>query len=425
MTSHAAVVARGMGRPCIVGAGKLFIDQEKKTVSNKKIVLKSGDLITIDGFSGEIYLGKLETADPELSNDYLTIMNWADKYRNLQIRSNAETVTDISKALSFGAEGVGLCRTEHMFFEDERIIFIREMIMSDTKQGREIALKKLLNFQRDDFIEIFRLLKEKPITIRLLDLPMHEFLPNSHIEIKEVANALNVGESYAKEKVHQLQESNPMLGHRGVRMAITYPEIYEMQVRAIFEAVVYVKRNNKLKISPEIMIPLVSNSMEIKLVKRLVQRIRNRIEIELGEKINFTLGTMIELPSAAVRGKEISKEVSFFSFGTNDLTQTVLGLSRDDSSKFLNQYVEKKLFEKDPFVSIDIESVGKIVEIGTINGRQGNNSLKIGICGEHGADPESINFFEILGIDYISCSPYKIPLARLAAAQASILLDRK
>ena len=420
MTSHAAVVARGMGKPCIVGAENLVIDYSKKTISSKEISLEEGDLISIDGSTGEIFIGELELEAPELSEEFNTLMEWCNEIKKLEIRANAETAVDTSKALEFGAEGIGLCRTEHMFFEGERILPMREMIMSDSKQGRKRALKKLIKYQISDFEALFKLLKGKPITVRLLDPPMHEFLPKSDLEISQLANEINVSPSHISEILMKLSESNPMLGHRGVRLGLSYPEIYEMQVEAILRAAHLIYENEKLEVAPEIVIPLVMNAGELTEMKRILIKKIKKIEKKLNYKFTYTIGTMIELPSAALNSVEIAKDADFFSFGTNDLTQTTLGLSRDDASKFLGEYVEKQIFNIDPFISIDPDTVGRLVEISSNDGKKANNSLKIGVCGEHAGDPNSIYFLNALNIDYISCSPFRIPAARLAAAQAEI-----
>ena len=420
MTSHAAVVARGMGRPCIAGAEQLLINYDEKIISNKEMTLQEGETVTIDGTTGEIFLGELETVDAEPTEDYQTVMKWADQYRRLRVRANSETIEDTKKALSFGAEGIGLCRMEHMFFEGERIIFMREMIMAETKQGRKKALKKLLKYQKKDFKQLFKLLQGKPVTVRFLDPPMHEFLPSGDMELKDVAEASGITFNYAKEKSLRLQESNPMLGHRGVRLAISYPEIYIMQARAALEALVEVKSEDNISTDLEIMIPLIATGKELSLIKKDIQKTCNKIQEKHKVTIEYKFGTMIELPSAALRAEEISKYADFFSFGTNDLTQTTLGLSRDDSAKFLDDYLDKNIFQVDPFVSIDIKAVGKLIELATHAGLAGNKDIKIGICGEHGGDPESIIFFEKIGLDYVSCSPYRIPIAKLSAAQACI-----
>ena len=421
MTSHAAVVARGMGKPCIVGAEILIIDNELKTISNGATTLYEGDMISIDGGLGEVYIGELESEPSKLSDEFHTLMEWCDKFRRLTIRANAETIIDTEKSLDFGADGIGLCRTEHMFFEGERIIPMREMIMSDTKQGRERALSKLITYQISDFEALFLLLKDKPITVRLLDPPMHEFLPKSDIEITELGNAIGVSPAHIKEMLLKLSESNPMLGHRGVRLGLSYPEIYEMQVEAILRASYNLQKNEKLGVSPEIMIPLVMNSEELSQMKEVIIEKISQLEEELKFTFNFTIGTMIELPSAALNSSSIAEHADFFSFGTNDLTQTTLGLSRDYASKFLNTYIENDIFSTDPFVSIDQASVGRVVKMSVDEGKKSNNELKIGVCGEHAGEAESIKFFNTLEIDYISCSPFRIPTAKLAAAQAEII----
>ena len=421
MTSHAAVVARGMGKPCVVGAESLTINIEDKSISNGDIILKEGDVISLDGSLGEVYTGALAVEPPNMSESFLKLMEYCDEYRKLSIRANAETELDTIKALEFGAEGIGLCRTEHMFFEGERIMPMREMIMSDTSNGRERALNKLIKFQINDFESLFSLLKDKPITVRLLDPPMHEFLPKSDIEISNLAKESGVTTSYIHEILLKLSESNPMLGHRGVRLGLSYPEIYEMQVEAIFRAVHNIAKKEAITLSPEIMIPLVMNANEFSQMKDVLTAKIKEIELELNTEFTYTMGTMIELPSAALNSESIALEADFFSYGTNDLTQTTLGLSRDDASKFLSLYVEKKIFNKDPFVSIDQPSVGSLVDMSSRNGKKANRSLKIGICGEHAGDPNSIFYLNTLDIDYISCSPYRIPAARLAAAQAELM----
>ncbi len=421
MTSHAAVVARGMGKPCVVGAEGLTIDVENKTVGNGEELLSEGDIISIDGSLGEVYIGELETEPPKPSDEFNTLMEWCNEYKKLAIRANSETVIDTKKSLEFGAEGIGLCRTEHMFFEGERIIPMREMIMSESKQGRKRALKKLINFQIADFESLFLLLKDKPITVRLLDPPMHEFLPKSDIEMAELGNVIGVSPSYVREMLVKLSESNPMLGHRGVRLGLSYPEIYEMQVEAILMAAYNVQKKEGITVAPEIMIPLVMNSEELNQMKNILVKKLSKIQKKLDFTLNYTIGTMIELPSAAINSESIAEHADFFSFGTNDLTQTTLGLSRDDASKFLTKYVENNIFTQDPFVSIDKDTVGKAVEISVNDGRKSNKNLKIGVCGEHAGEAESIHFFNTLEIDYISCSPFRIPTAKLAAAQAQII----
>ena len=421
MTSHAAVVARGMGKPCVVGAEGLTIDVENKTIDNGERVLTEGDIISIDGSLGEVYIGELETEPPRPSDEFNTLMDWCSEYKRLAVRANAETLLDTEKSLEFGAEGIGLCRTEHMFFEGERIIPMREMIMSESQQGRKRALKKLIDFQIADFESLFLLLKEKPITVRLLDPPMHEFLPKSDIEMTELGNAIGVSPSYIREMLVKLSESNPMLGHRGVRLGLSYPEIYEMQVEAILRAAYNIQKKDGVLVTPEIMIPLVMNAKELHQMKNLLIKKISKVQKKLDYTFDYTIGTMIELPSAALNSGSIAEHADFFSFGTNDLTQTTLGLSRDDASKFLTKYVDNDIFSQDPFVSIDKKTVGKAVEISVNEGRQSNKNLKIGVCGEHAGEAESIHFFNTLAIDYISCSPYRIPTAKLAAAQAQIL----
>ena len=420
MTSHAAVVARGMGKPCIVGAEILIIDNELKTISNGATTLNEGDMISIDGGLGEVYIGELESEPSKLSDEFHTLMEWCDKFRSLTIRANAETIIDTEKSLEFGADGIGLCRTEHMFFEGERIIPMREMIMSDTKQGRERALSKLITYQISDFEALFLLLKDKPITVRLLDPPMHEFLPKSDIEISELANSLRVSSAYVSEVLSRISESNPMLGHRGVRLGLSYPEIYKMQVEAIFKASYEIHQKEKITIKPEIMIPLIMNASEFTKMKKIITKKIESLKKESDFNFEYFIGTMIELPSAALNSSEIGEHADFFSYGTNDLTQTTLGLSRDDASKFLNEYVEKNIFDVDPFITIDENTVGNLVASSVVAGKKVNKDIKIGVCGEHAGDPKSIKFLNTLDIDYISCSPFRIPTARLAAAQAEI-----
>ena len=420
MTSHAAVVARGMGRPCVSGSSEIEIDYDKKIFKIKNIVVKEGDVITIDGSTGRIILGDIKTIKPEISKDFSKIMSWADSFRKLKIRTNSETFLDTKTAREFGAEGIGLCRTEHMFFDEERISSVRQMILSKSKNDRDKALEKLLPHQKNDFVEIFKIMSGLPVTIRLLDPPLHEFLPKNESEIKDVAKSLNLSSQEVQVRIDELHEHNPMLGHRGCRLGISFPEIYEMQCKAIFEALIECK-NNKIKpIMPEIMIPLVSTEAEIKIMKELVIRVAETVQHKNKVKINFLVGTMIELPRAALKAKDIAKHADFFSFGTNDLTQTTFGISRDDSGKFLNDYIENKIFDIDPFVSID-EGVGDLIQIATLNGKKQNKKIKLGICGEHGGDPKSIHFCSKTGLDYVSCSPYRVPVARLAAAQAELL----
>ncbi len=419
MTSHAAVVARGMGRPCVSGSSEIDINYERKVFKTNNYEVKEGDILTIDGSSGRIILGEVPTVKPEISGDFSKLMKWADSIRKLKIRGNAETPADTKTSRDFGAEGIGLCRTEHMFFDEERILSVREMILSKTKEDRAKALEKLLPHQKKDFLEIFKIMSGLPVTVRLLDPPLHEFLPNSEKEIVEVANVVGVDSNEVKSRISELHEQNPMLGHRGCRLGISYPEIYEMQCRAIFEALVELKKNKIKAAIPEIMIPLVSTEAEIKIMKELVKNIAETVQKENNIKINFIVGTMIELPRAAIKAKEIAKHADFFSFGTNDLTQTTFGISRDDSGKFLNDYIDNKIFSIDPFVSID-EGVGDLIEIAVLKGKKQNKNIKLGICGEHGGDPKSILFCSKVGLNYVSCSPYRVPIARLAAAQAEI-----
>ncbi len=419
MTSHAAVVARGMGRPCVSGSSEIEIDYKNKIFKTKNNEIKEGDLITIDGSTGRIIKGEVKTVKPEISGDFSRLMGWADKFRKLKIRTNSETPLDSKTAREFGAEGIGLCRTEHMFFDEERILSVREMILSKSKEDRASALKKLLPFQKKDFIDIFKIMNGLPVTVRLLDPPLHEFLPKNQKEISDVANALNIKSSELEGRITELHEQNPMLGHRGCRLGISFPEIYEMQCTAIFHALVECKKLKIKSIIPEIMIPLVSTEAEIKIMKDLVIRVAKEVENKTKTKLNFLVGTMIELPRAAIKADDISRHAEFFSFGTNDLTQTTFGISRDDSGKFLNDYIDNKIFDIDPFVSID-DGVGDLIEIATKKGRKINKKIKLGICGEHGGDPKSIDFCARAGLDYVSCSPYRVPIARLAAAQAQL-----
>ncbi len=419
MTSHAAVVARGMGRPCVSGSSEIEIDYQNKTFKTKNNEIKEGDLITIDGSSGRIIKGEVKTVKPEISGDFSKLMSWADKFRKLKIRTNSETPLDSKTAREFGAEGIGLCRTEHMFFDEERILSVREMILSKSKEDRANALKKLLPFQKKDFVDIFKIMNGLPVTVRLLDPPLHEFLPKNQKEISDVANALNIKSFELESRITELHEQNPMLGHRGCRLGISFPEIYEMQCKAIFHALVECKKLKIKSIIPEIMIPLVSTEAEIKIMKDLVIRVAKEVENKTKTKLNFLVGTMIELPRAAIKADDISRHAEFFSFGTNDLTQTTFGISRDDSGKFLNDYIDNKIFDIDPFVSID-DGVGDLIEIATKKGRKINKKIKLGICGEHGGDPKSIDFCARVGLDYVSCSPYRVPIARLAAAQAQL-----
>jgi pyruvate,orthophosphate dikinase len=419
MTSHAAVVARGMGRPCVSGSSEIEIDYENNLFKTNGFEIKEGDLITIDGSTGRIILGEVKTVKPEISGDFSKLMSWADSFRKLKVRTNSETPLDSKIARDFGAEGIGLCRTEHMFFDEERILSVREMILSKSKEDRASALSKLLPHQKKDFIEIFKIMNGLPVTVRLLDPPLHEFLPNSANEIVDVSKSLNLSIKEVEGRIDELHEQNPMLGHRGCRLGISFPEIYEMQTRAIFEALIECKKRKIKSTMPEIMIPLVSTEAEIKIMKDLVIRVARQVQNENKTKIKFLVGTMIELPRAAIKAKDIAKHAEFFSFGTNDLTQTTFGISRDDSGKFLNDYIENKIFDIDPFISID-DGVGDLIKLATTEGKKQNRKIKLGICGEHGGDPKSIEFCSKAGLDYVSCSPYRVPVARLAAAQAQL-----
>ena len=419
MTSHAAVVARGMGRPCVSGSSEIDINYDQKIFKTSLVEVKEGDIITIDGSTGRIILGEVPTVKPEISGDFSKLMSWADNIRKLKVRTNSETPLDTKIARDFGAEGIGLCRTEHMFFDEERILSVREMILSKTQEDRAKALKKLLPHQKKDFMEIFKIMHGLPVTVRLLDPPLHEFLPKSEKEISEVANVVGADLKEVKTRIDELYEQNPMLGHSGCRLGISFPEIYEMQCRAIFEALSELKKNKQRFAFPEIMIPLVSTEAEIKIMKDLVIRIAGQVEKENKIKVDYLVGTMIELPRAAVKAKDIAKHAEFFSFGTNDLTQTTFGISRDDSGKFLNDYINNKIFTIDPFVSID-EGVEELIEIAVSKGKRQNKHIKLGICGEHGGDPKSIAFCSEVGLNYVSCSPYRVPIARLAAAQAEL-----
>jgi pyruvate,orthophosphate dikinase len=420
MTSHAAVVARGMGRPCVSGAGTLSIDAKAKVMRCAGREVNEGDIITIDGASGEVMIGEVPTVQPELAGDFGTLMEWADGVRRLKVRANAETPLDARTAREFGAEGIGLCRTEHMFFDAARITAVRQMILAEDEKGRRAALEKLLPEQRSDFIELFEVMAGLPVTIRLLDPPLHEFLPHEEEEFAEVAAAAGVEVDYLKRRAAELHEFNPMLGHRGCRLGVTYPEIYEMQARAIFEAAVAVAEKSGDAPIPEVMIPLVATRRELELMKDVVDKAAQAVFAEKGREISYFVGTMIELPRAALKAGEIAEVGQFFSFGTNDLTQTALGVSRDDAARFLGIYVDKGIYPKDPFVSLDVEGVGELIRIAAERGRATRPDIKLGICGEHGGDPASIAFCEEVGLDYVSASPYRVPIARLAAAQAAL-----
>jgi pyruvate,orthophosphate dikinase len=420
MTSHAAVVARGMGKPCVAGAGDVRIDAKTATLSVRGTVVKAGETITLDGSTGEIILGVVPTVQPELSGDFAELMVWADEVRTLGIRTNAETPADAAQARKFGAEGIGLCRTEHMFFEGDRIVAVRQMILADDEKSRRTALARIQPMQRQDFVELFEIMAGLPVTIRLLDPPLHEFLPKTPSEMEVVAKDLGVDVKEIEERAHKLHEFNPMLGHRGVRLGISYPEIYEMQARAIFEAVAEVQKKHGKTVIPEIMIPLVATARELELMKVVIDQVAAEVGQMSGEKLEYLVGTMIELPRACLRAAEIAEHADFFSFGTNDLTQTAFGLSRDDSASFLEKYQQRGILEQDPFASLDIEGVGELIEIATERGRKAKPGLKLGICGEHGGDPASVFFCHKVGLDYVSCSPYRVPIARLAAAQAAL-----
>ncbi len=420
MTSHAAVVARGMGKPCVAGAGDLRIDGIAGTLSVRGTTVKAGEQITLDGATGEIMLGVVPTVQPELSGDFAELMQWADEVRKLGVRTNAETPADAAQARRFGAEGIGLCRTEHMFFEGDRIVAVRQMILADDEKSRRAALARIQPMQRQDFVELFEIMAGLPVTIRLLDPPLHEFLPRTEADMQQVAQDLGVEVREVEARASKLHEFNPMLGHRGVRLGISFPEIYEMQARAIFEAVAEVQKKAGKTVIPEIMIPLVATKMELDLMKAVVDQVAAEVSQVSGEKLDYMVGTMIELPRAALRAAEIAETAEFFSFGTNDLTQTTFGLSRDDSASFLEKYRQRGILEHDPFSSLDVEGVGELIEIATKRGRTARPTLKLGICGEHGGDPASVFFCHKAGLDYVSCSPFRVPIARLAAAQAAL-----
>jgi pyruvate,orthophosphate dikinase len=420
MTSHAAVVARGMGKPCVSGAGSIRVDYAKGTLTAAGRTLKAGDQITLDGGSGQVFLGALPMVKPDLSGDFAKLIAWADDVRRMKVRANAETPADARVAREFGAEGIGLCRTEHMFFDEGRIVAVREMILADAEQGRRAALAKLLPMQRSDFVALFEIMAGLPVTIRLLDPPLHEFIPHGPEEIAEVAAAMGVAEDKLKERAEALHEFNPMLGHRGCRLAISYPEIAEMQARAIFEAAIEAAEKTGAPVEPEVMVPLVGLKAELDLVKATIDLTAAAVEKETGKRLVYSVGTMVELPRAALRAAEIAEAAEFFSFGTNDLTQTTFGISRDDAASFLGAYQTKGILERDPFVTLDPDGVGELVRIAAERGRKTRPAIKLGICGEHGGDPASIGFCETVGLDYVSCSPFRVPIARLAAAQAAL-----
>ena len=420
MTSHAAVVARGMGRACVAGAGEVRIDYAKGRFIVGERSIAAGDVITIDGGTGEVMFGEVPTLQPKLSTDFEKIMGWADAVRKMKVRTNAETPLDADTARRYGAEGIGLCRTEHMFFDADRIVEVRRMILSDTEEGRRAALANILPMQRADFVELFRIMQGLPVTIRLLDPPLHEFLPHAEAEFEEVARAAGSDAETLRMRALKLAESNPMLGHRGCRLGISYPEIYEMQARAIFEAVAEVAREQGETVIPEVMIPLAMTRKELEILKKAIDDVAEAVRKETGQAIEYLVGTMIELPRAALRAGELADVASFFSFGTNDLTQTTFGISRDDAATFLKTYHEQGILEQDPFVTLDHEAVGELVRLAAERGRATRPEIKLGICGEHGGDPASIHFCQSIELDYVSCSPFRVPIARLAAAQAAI-----
>ena len=425
MTSHAAVVARGMGRPCVSGASSIRINPQTRTMSVMGVTLKEGDIITIDGSTGQVIQGEVAMRQPELTGDFGTLMEWADSVRRMKVRTNAETPREAQQARQFGAEGIGLCRTEHMFFDADRIMAMREMIVASHEEGRRAALAKILPMQRQDFIELFEIMAGLPVTIRLLDPPLHEFLPQKDEEVDELAQVMNIDAGALRARLHQLEEENPMLGHRGCRLAISYPEIAEMQARAIFEAAVEAARRTGAPVVPEVMVPLVAIKAELDIIKEIIVRIAREVEDASGTALSYQVGTMIELPRAALRAAEIAESAEFFSFGTNDLTQTTFGLSRDDAGSFLGHYLAQGILATDPFVSIDVDGVGELVRLSVERGRTTRHDIKLGICGEHGGDPASIRFCEAAGLDYVSCSPFRVPVARLAAAQAALQHELK
>ncbi|HEC90741.1 MAG TPA: pyruvate, phosphate dikinase, partial [Alphaproteobacteria bacterium] len=420
MTSHAAVVARGMGTPAVSGAGEIHVDDEAKSFTVLGETVREGDVITLDGSLGEVISGEAATIQPDLSGDFSKIMEWADKIRRLGVRANAETPEDAETARRFGAEGIGLCRTEHMFFNPGRLVHMRRMILATDEEQRRRALQQILPLQRQDFRELFSIMDGLPVTIRLLDPPLHEFLPHTEEETAEVARAAGVDISQVRARAAELRETNPMLGLRGCRLGIVFPEIYEMQVRAIIGAAADIRKTGG-KVMPEIMVPLVSHHMELAILKEMIDRVAAEAMVEAGENVAYLVGTMIELPRAALRAGIIAGEAEFFSFGTNDLTQATYGLSRDDSATFIDTYRNQGVFEADPFQTLDVDGVGELIETAVLRGREARPDIKLGVCGEHGGDPASVHFFHRAGLDYVSCSPYRIPVARLAAAQAALM----
>jgi pyruvate,orthophosphate dikinase len=420
MTSHAAVVARGMGKPCVSGAGSVRVDYAANTLSAGGVTFRKGDTITIDGSTGQVLAGKVPMREPELSGEFSTLMGWADAARKLKVRANADTPADAKVAVKFGAEGIGLCRTEHMFFDEERIRAMREMILSNDEGSRRTALAKLLPMQREDFIGLFEIMKDLPVTIRLLDPPLHEFLPHTQAEIEEVAAAMGADPRKLADRARELHEFNPMLGFRGCRLAIAYPEIAEMQARAIFEAAIEAGKRTGKPVVPEVMVPLIATKIEFDLVKARIDAMAEAVSKETGTRVKYQVGTMIELPRAALLAGEIAESAEFFSYGTNDLTQTTFGISRDDAASFLGTYTAKGILPVDPFVSIDQQGVGELIRIANTRGRKTRKDLKLGICGEHGGDPASVAFCHDAGLNYVSCSPFRVPIARLAAAQAAL-----
>ena len=420
MTSHAAVVARGMGKPCVAGAGMLRVDYRTQTMSAGGATMKKGEMLTIDGSTGQVLVGKVPMREPELAGEFATLMQWADGARKLKVRANADTPADARTAIKFGAEGIGLCRTEHMFFDEDRIQAVREMILAEDEKTRRAALAKLLPMQRNDFVELFKIMGALPVTIRLLDPPLHEFLPHTDDEIATVAAAMGADPKKLADRARELREFNPMLGFRGCRLAIAYPEIAEMQARAIFEAAIEASRDTGAPVVPEIMVPLIASKAELDLVKARIDAMAETVSAEAKSKVEYQVGTMIELPRAALRAGEIAATAEFFSFGTNDLTQTAFGISRDDAASFLGIYTSKGILPADPFVTLDREGVGELIRIAAERGRRARPGLKLGICGEHGGDPASIAFCHEAKLDYVSCSPFRVPIARLAAGQAAL-----